>query len=229
MIQAAQDMFVKFVNMKGEEIISRRYPLADNQVTGRFLIPRTSIPGKYYLVAYTGWMKNQNVRDVFRKEILVGKYYDKRFQVDILYDRSFYYAGDSMHANIRLIDPAGKPIGETEFNYTLGSFNKDLLKGYGKTTQQGVFELKCQVPSTDDILTLKIELKSRKISGDYTLILPAATSDPEITFHSEDGNVVAGLTNLMAFHSQTHYGMPVSIQGEIIDRKGQYIAGCAIE
>ena len=107
--------------------------------------------------------------------------------------------------------------------YTLGSFNKDLLKGYGKTSQQGVFELKCQVPSTDDILTLKIELKSRKISGDYTLILPAAASDPEITFHSEDGNVVAGLTNLMAFHSQTHYGIPVSIQGEIIDRKGQVL------
>ncbi len=219
----SQDMFVKFMNMKGEEIIFRRYPLENHQVTGRFLIPRTSIPGKYYLVAYTGWMKNQPVRDVFRKEILVGKYYDKRFQVDILYDRSFYYAGDSMHANIRLIDPAGKPIGETGFVYTLGSFNRDLIKENGKTTQQGVFELKCQVPSTDDILILKIELKSRKISGEYSLIIPAATSDPEITFHSEDGNVVAGLTNVMAFHSQTHYGMPVSILGEIIDRKGDVL------
>jgi alpha-2-macroglobulin-like protein len=215
---SSKDMFVKFVNMKGEEIISRRYPLIDNQATGRFLIPRTSIPGKYYLLAYTGWMKNQNPRDVFKKEILVGKYYDKRFQVDILYNKSFYYAGDSMHANIRLIDPAGKPIQETEFTYTLGSFSKDLLKGYGKTSQQGIFGIKCQVPSSEDILTLRIELKSRKISGDYTLILPAAASDPEIRFHSEDGNVVAGLSNLMAFHSHTHYGIPVSITGEIIDR-----------
>lgn len=220
---SSQDIFVKFVNMRGEEIISRRYPLAENQVTGRFLIPRNSIPGKYYLLAYTGWMKNQNVRDVFRKEILVGKFYDKRFQVDILYDRSFYYAGDSMHANIRLIDPAGKPIPETEFTYTLGSFNRSLLKGNGTTTQLGIFELKCQIPSTDDILTLKIELKSRKISGDYTLILPAAASAPEIIFHPEDGNVVAGLANLMAFHSQTHYGIPVSILGEIIDRKGHLL------
>ena len=220
---SSKDIFVKFLNMKGEEIISRRYPLIDNQVTGRFLIPRTSIPGKYYLVAYTGWMKNQDVRDVFKKEILVGKYYDRRFQVDVLYDRSFYYAEDSMRANIRLIDPAGKPIVETEFTYTLGSFNKDLLKGFGKTSQQGVFELKCQVPSTDDILILKIELKSRKISGDYTLIVPAATSEPEISFHSEDGNTVAGLPNLMAFHSRTHYGMPVSITGEIIDRKGHIL------
>jgi hypothetical protein len=219
----SEDIFVKFVNMKGEEIISRRYPLINNQVTGRFLVPRTSIPGKYYLLAYTGWMKNQNTRDVFKKEILVGRYYDKRFQVDILYDHFFYYAGDTMQANIRLIDPAGKPIPETEFTYTLGSFNRDLLKGYGKTSQQGVFGLKCQIPSSDDILTLRIELKSRKISGDYTLILPAAASDPEVTFHSEDGNIVAGLANIVAFHSHTHYGLPVSIKGEIIDRKGHVL------
>jgi hypothetical protein len=220
---SSEDLFVKFVNMKGEEIISRRYPLVSNQVTGRFLIPRTSIPGKYYLLAYTGWMKNQNVRDAFRKEILVGKYYDKRFQVDIVYDQNFYYAGDTMHANVRLIDPAGVPIAETEFSYTLGSFRKDLLKGYGKTSLQGIYEIKCPVPATDDILTLKIELKSRKISGDYTLILPAAASDPELTFHSEDGNVVAGLANLMAFHSHTHYGIPVSIQGELIERSGKVL------
>ncbi len=220
---SSADLFVKFVNMKGEEIITRRYPLTDNQVTGRFIIPRTSIPGKYYLIAYTGWMRNQNARDVFKKEILVGKYYDKRFEVEILYDQSFYYAGDSMHADIRLIDPAGKPITETEFNYTLGSFKKDLLKGDGKTSQLGLFRLNCQVPSTDDILTLKIILKSHKISGDYTLILPAASSDPEIAFHSEDGNVVAGLTNLIAFHSHTRLGIPVSIEGEIIDRKGQIL------
>jgi hypothetical protein len=220
---SSADLFVKFVNIKGEEIITRRYPLTDNQVTGRFIIPRTSIPGKYYLVAYTGWMKNQNVRDVFKKEILVGKYYDKRFQVEILYDRSFYYAGDSMHANIRLIDPAGKPIAETEYNYILGSFKKDLLKGYGKTSQLGLFSLNCEVPSTDDILTLKIILKGRRISGDYTLILPSAASDPEVTFHSEDGNVVAGLLNLIAFHSQTHLGIPLSIEGEIIDRRGRIL------
>lgn len=220
---SSADLFIKFVNMKGEEIITRRYPLTDNQVTGRFIIPRTSIPGKYYLVAYTGWMKNQRVRDVFKKEILVGKYYDKRFQVNILYDRSFYYPGDSMHANIRFVDPAGKPLTETEFNYVLGSFKKDLLKGYGRTSSLGLFVLDCEIPSTDDILTLKIILKSRKISGDYTLILPSAASDPKIAFHSEDGNVVAGLENLIAFHSLTKLGIPVSIEGEIIDRNGRIL------
>jgi hypothetical protein len=128
-----------------------------------------------------------------------------------------------MHANIRLIDPAGKPIPETEFSYTLGTFKKDLLKGFGKTSQQGLFVIKCEVPSAKDILTLKIELKSRKISGDYTLILPAASSDPEISFHPEDGNTVAGLANLMAFRSVTHIGMPVSIAGQIIDREGHVL------
>jgi hypothetical protein len=220
---SSEDLFVKFLNMKGEEIISRRYPLVDNKVSGRFLIPRTSIPGKYYLVAYTGWMKNQSPHDAFRKEILVGKYYDKRFQVDILYDNIFYYPGDSMNANIRLIDAAGKPLIETGFSYLLGSFRKSLVKGDGKTNAQGYYKISCQIPPADDILTLTIELKSRKLSGDYTLVVPAASSAPEITFHPEDGNVVRGIDNLMAFRCQDHYGMPVRIFGDIVDRTGHVI------
>src|SRR3990172_1852095 len=45
----SEDFYIKLLNNKGEEIIFRRYPLSGNTVSGRLLVPRTSIPGKYYL------------------------------------------------------------------------------------------------------------------------------------------------------------------------------------
>jgi uncharacterized protein YfaS (alpha-2-macroglobulin family) len=55
----SEDYFIKLLNSNGEEIIFLRYPLENNQVYGRLNIPRSSIPGRYWLVAYTGWMKNR--------------------------------------------------------------------------------------------------------------------------------------------------------------------------
>jgi hypothetical protein len=217
------DFYVKFLNSQGEEIVSRRYPLDEYRVSGRFLVPRTLIPGKYYLVAYTGWMKNQSPEEAFRKEILVGKYFDKRFRVDILYDKLFYYAEDSMNASIRLVDPSGKPVVAAEFDYAVGSFSKTLLKGSGKTDDKGLYRLKCKIPSTGDIVLLTIDLRSRKISGEYSLVIPATCSVPEVTFHPEGGNVVEGIPNDMAFTSRDHYGMPVRIEGDILDSDGHVL------
>jgi hypothetical protein len=220
---SSSDFYIKFINSKGDEIVSRRYPLTENQVSGRFLIPRTSIPGKYYLLAYTGWMKNQDPAEAFRKEILIGKYFDKRFQVEIVYDKLFYYPDDSLIAMIKLVDHAGKPIAATEFEYQLESFTKSLMRGSGKTNEFGKYQLRCRVPLTDDIIMLTLELKNRRISGEYTLVIPASNSMPEIAFHSEDGNLVKGIDNFMAFSCKDQHGLPVSIEGELIDSKGHLL------
>jgi hypothetical protein len=220
---SSADFYIKFINSKGDEIVSRRYPLYENQVSGRFLIPRTSIPGKYYLVAYTGWMKNQDPSEAFRKEILIGKYFDKRFQVEVLYDKLFYYPEDSLIAVIKLTDHAGKPLVTTDFEYRLESFTKNLMRGSGKTDELGNYRLRCRIPMTDDIIMLTLELKNRRISGEYTLVIPASNSMPEITFYSEDGNLVQGIDNYMAFRSKDEHGLPVSIKGEIIDSEGHLL------
>jgi len=218
--QNSEDFFIKLLNSKGEEIISRRYPLLRNQTTGRLLIPRTSIPGRYWLVAYTGWMKNQCSWEAFRKEILISKYFDKRFQVEVLYDKPFYSAGDSLKANIRILDPTGKPIPKINFEYVIGSFKRQEIKGTGETDTWGLSKISCKIPDLEEILMLTIEIRSRKLSGDFTLIIPAVTTKPDISFFPEGGKLVKGLTSHVAFRATSAFGQPASISGEIIDSKG---------
>ena len=216
----SEDFFIKLLNNKGQEIISRRYPVNGNQINGRLLIPRTSIPGRYWLVAYSGWMKNQCYREAFRKEILISKYFEKRFQVEGLFDKSFYYAEDTLNAYITILDPYGKPIPEIDFDYTVGSFAHHDTRGTANTDEKGMSKITCTIPQSDETLFLTIEIRSRKLSGDYSLIIPALTSIPEIVFFPEGGNLVKGIPSLVAFRSTGTYGQPVSIKGDIIDHKG---------
>jgi hypothetical protein len=219
----SEDFYIKLLNNKGEEIIFRRYPLSGNTVSGRLLVPRTSIPGKYYLVAYTAWMKNQLPEDAFRKEILISKYYEKRFIADVFFNKQVYYPGDSLRGDIRIIDASGKPLPGTDFSYAIGSLTSSFEKGNGTTDERGFSVIRCVVPGSGETLLLTIEVSSRKVRGDYTVLIPATTSAPEITFHPEGGNLLSGASSLVAFRSVDNYGQPAGTEGEILDSRNNII------
>jgi len=219
----SDDFYIKLLNNKGEEIIFRRYPLNGNTVSGRLLVPRTSIPGKYYLVAYTAWMKNQKPEDAFRKEILISKYYEKRFMADVLFNKQIFYPGDSLRGDIRLMNASGKPVTGTDFSYTIGSLTSSFEKGNGTTDERGFSVIRCIVPGSGETMLLTVEVSSRKVRGDYTVIIPATTSAPEITFYPEGGNLLPGVTSLVAFRSVNCYGQPAGMEGEIIDGRDNVI------
>ncbi len=219
----SKDLFIKLLNSRGEEIIFRRYPLSENQASGRLLVPRSAIPGKYWLVAYTGWMKNQCPREAFRKEILVSRYFEKRFLVEVLYDKSVYSAHDTMNAVIKITDAAGRPISGTGFDYTIGTFKKTEVKASGETDIKGKTRISCVLPRADDLLLFTVEIRSRKLSGDYSQIIPCITGDPVIVFSPEGGSLVSGLKCNMAFKVTNSYGLPEIVSGLITNSKGEFI------
>lgn len=219
----SEDFFIKLINNKGEEIISRRYPINNNHTSGHLLIPRSLIPGRYKVIAYTGWMKNQCPSQAFSKEILISKYFDKRFQVEASYDKAFYYAGDTLSASIRILDQNNKPVPATVFSFALGSFERTAIKGTGITDAQGRADLECVIPHPEEILMITIEIRSRKLSGEYTLIVPGSSVAPEIAFYPEGGQLVKGVSATVAIKAFSTYGIPVSISGSVIDRSGNVL------
>jgi hypothetical protein len=166
-------------------------------------------------------MRNQQPDDAFRKEILVGKYFDKRYRVDILFDQVYYYPGDTLNANIHFVDPAGKSIAATEFGYSLGSFSKVFTRGSGKTDPNGNFHLMIPLTGFEDVPVLTFDLKSRRLAGEYTVIIPASGTTPDISFYPEGGSLVDGIKVDMAIRCRDPFGIPASLEGEVINRNGQ--------
>ncbi|HLO57725.1 MAG TPA: hypothetical protein VK179_03230 [Bacteroidales bacterium] len=217
------DFFIRLINSKGEPIIYRRYPLVDNETSGHMIIPRSCVPGKYWLIAYTGWMKNQCPQEAFRKEILISKYFERRYQVEVNYDRSFYSPSDTMNALVKIADAQGKPMAQTEFDYVLGTLNKSEVKGEGITDVKGKCRINCIIPANDDLLMLSFDIKNRKTPGTYAHVIPVITKNISVSVFPEGGRLVKGIRSKVAFRSVDRYNLPERIKGIITDMDGEFI------
>jgi hypothetical protein len=219
----SDDLFIKLINSSGQEVIYRRYPLINNMSAGRLIIPKSAIPGKYWLVAYTGWMKNGCPDETFRKEILVSKYYEKRFVAEVNYNRKIYYPGDTLKAVVRIFDQTGKPVANTDFEFSIGTYSESKNSGNGTTDAQGSASVSGVIPDAGESLMLSVAIRNRKISGNYAVVIPSVTSEPAVTFHAEGGRLVQGLDCNMAVHITNKTGLPVVIKGDIVDQYGNTI------
>lgn len=225
----SEDLFIKLINSSGQEVIYRRYPLLNNMSTGRLIIPRSTIPGKYWLIAYTGWMKNDCPEEAFRKEILVSRYYEKRFVAEVNYNRNAYYLGDTLNAVIKIVDQTGKPLANTDFEFSIGTYTESKYKGNGTTDADGNASVSGILPEAEESLMLSIAIRNRKLSGDYAVVIPSVTSEPVVNFHAEGGRLVQGLDCIMSVHITSKTGMPAMITGEIIDRYGNTVQSLKTE
>ncbi len=225
----SEDLFIKLINSNGQEVVYRRYPLDNNMSSGRLIIPKSTIPGKYWLVAYTGWMKNNCPEEAFRKEILVSKYYEKRFSFEIAFNQDVYYSSDTLKADIRIVDQTGKPIANTDFVFSIGSYSESKYKGDGTTDAAGCASVNGVIPETKESLMLSVAIRNRKISGDYAVAIPTVTSEPVVLFQAEGGRLVQGLECNMSVHVFNKTGLPARITGIIVDHNGNTLQSLKTE
>ncbi len=218
--QTSDDFFIRLISDRGDEVVFRRYPLTQNETSGRIVIPRSCIPGKYWLIAYTGWMKNGCPEEAFRKEILISKYFERRFTVNTLFDKLSYNPGDTIRALLQVIDPSGRPVATTPFDFFVETFRKSLLKGSGTTDVKGKSRLEFIMPAVEDLTMLSIEIRARRISGDFSLIIPSESFNTTVRFYPEGGLLIAGLPNTMVIIGQDEYGIPRQFSGFITNAAG---------
>jgi hypothetical protein len=70
---------------------------------------------------------------------------------------------------------------------------------------------------------LNIQIKNRRLAGDYTIIVPTVHADPVVDFYPEGGKLVSGLNNIMAVKATNGAGLPAIVSGEITDRMGNLL------
>lgn len=221
----SEDFYIKMYDSNGEEIFFRRYPLADNMTSGKLQLPGSLIPGKYRIMAYTGWMKNQPPEDVFSKEILVSEFIDKRMGMTVFFDHMVYSPGDTMSAIVLVHNHEGIPMKESEFTYSLETFGKQLVRGTGVTDESGNGRISEVIPDIEgETIALSVEPGRRNTSGRYSVYVPVLNSVPGISFMPEAGNLVRGFETAVFIEARDGKGMPVSVQGELYDENNTLIA-----
>lgn len=174
--------------------------------------------GRYTLRAYTKWMSNFDKEYLFSKEIEVGNYIDDSVQTQISYTAG---KEDMITAKIKFTDNMGYAIADNPVSYTLNLRGKS--KAYAsKTNENGELVFRFR-PSNDpsDCLRLNINANSRLL--ERTIQLPTFTDDFAVQFMPEGGNLIAGISQVVAFKAIGTDGKSTEIEGYISDKDGNHL------
>ena len=226
----SQTLFVKIVNEEGGKIDNGRYLIEHSNAKGQFILDQELEEGVYYITAYSSWMQNYDIDQLRVKKILVRNERRPQLQMELVLDRSVYYAGDTIRAVVHCYDEQNRDVENVRYTYSVEAGEKSKISsGRTKTTETQQDTLKFVIPeqaSERPYFSIKGTHKGQVIDTLYSL---PVIRDIHIDFFPEGGNTIEGLESKIAFKAQTLQGDPIQINGEIVDQKGKHIKEIASE
>ncbi len=221
----SKDLNIKLIDVFGSEVLNLRFPLLNNESKGYMVIPSYFEEGKYYLIGYTGWMKNLPANEAFRKEIIISSHVERSLNLDLIFTKELYYPGNLVEGEMNVIFPDGTPVNAAKYTFSCKSNKKIVFRGRGSSDEDGNAVINFELPKEidSDFLLMEITVKHKKKTETFIESFPIARKNIEIRFFPEGGKIIEGIENIIAFKAVDSYGLPVEIAGILIDESGQQI------
>lgn len=220
-------LYVELINDKDSVKQSVMLNLNAGLAWGDFTLTDSLREGNYRIRAYTNWMRNFGNEYYFDKTISIGNSVSNNIYTDATY--TFTKISESNHkvaADIKYTYLDGVPVSKKEVTYDVQLNFRSVAKGKGITDDQG--NLKILFTNNQPFI-----LKSGKILTTVKLeesvvnkIIPikATSSDGDVTFFPESGDLVAGLRSKVAFKAVGADGLGISMTGFITDNTAVKVA-----
>jgi hypothetical protein len=221
----SNDLYIKLLDQQNGEMIYRRYPITDNMVSGFLVLPRSTLEGKYYMLAYTSWMKNNDPGSIFSKELVVVKNSKRKILADFLLINGETCLSDSLVAVLMIRNQTGEPVADADVSYSIQEVDRNLKQGNTVTDPMGIAQIRDMIPArkADGACFIKVNISSNQGNGRYVFPLPVSSGDVRIAFFTNNGYLLKGHPNHVDFKVVSPFGIPVCCEGEIINQAGKAI------
>ncbi len=221
----SRDLFIKLIDVFGNQALYLRYPVFNNESNGYLIIPPYIKQGKYNLLGYTSWMKNQDYSNAFSKEIIVSNSIERKLLFTINYSKDIYYPGEEVIANVKFIKTDGTPHKFARFRYVCQTIDKQIVKKNGITNENGIGTIRFFLPENSDIdfTIAEFSIKHKKNREKFIENIPLAKKNIILSIFAEGGNMIAGEKTQIAFKAEDVYGFPVDVEGIVVDEQGEKI------
>ncbi len=219
-------LYVDLINEKDSIKKSLRLALTSGLGIGDFVLSDSLSEGNYRLRAYTTWMRNFGEEFYFDKTIQIGNALSNQIYTSVNY--SFSKTGIKEHVTADIIyqDINGSPLSNKEVKYFVQLDFRSIASGKGMTDDKG----RIQVKFTN---TQPFILKSGKIntsvkldestSVNKTFPIKATTSEIDLQFFPESGNLISGIRTKVGFKAVGSDGLSREVSGTIIDKNNNSI------
>jgi hypothetical protein len=215
----SSDLYIKVFDVFGNELAWKRYPMENNTAKGVIDIPNSVEEGKYILTAFTGWMKNMDVTDVYPDEIIISKNAGRKLLIDVEFTEKSLSPLNEIKAALSVCTADHRPAAGAAYTYSVNIGSEVIEKGKGKTDDQGKALISFSLPGYvgDKPGTLNIEVKHSGEKESNLKHIPLVSDNINLKFYPEGGNIVSGLENRIAFRVTDAHGYPLAIKGTLYD------------
>ena len=219
-------LYAELYDPAGNLLSKSNYQITNGASNGDFSLDERAKGGIYKLRLYTNWMRNENHKNYFEKEISVQKTSSPRILMKLDFPKKGLSAGDEVLADFSLRNLQNLPLSFYEGNYEVLVEGKEFLKNTFTTDKEGKVQLKFDLPktlaSTDVLLIIKLNYKSFQES--ISRSVPVTLNQVKILFFPEGGSLLNGKQSNVAFKALNEFQQPVDIKAEIVDEKGKLIS-----
>ncbi|WP_419802463.1 TonB-dependent receptor plug domain-containing protein [Mucilaginibacter sp.] len=220
-------LYVELINDKDSIKQSLRLPLTAGISWGSFPLTDTLQEGNYRIRAYTQWMRNFSEDYFFDKTISVGNSISNTVFTTVNYKFIAENGLQRINAVIHYADLENKPYADKPVTYRVQLDFKTVLKGKGTTDASGNLSLNFSNPQPGNlksgqiITTLTTDPKKTVVK---TVPIKATSSDVDVQFFPESGNLVNGIRSKVAFKAVGADGLGVDITGSVVSNANVKVA-----
>lgn len=216
-------LYVELIDEQDSIVQSLRLPLALGLASGTFSLPDTLQEGNYRVRAYTQWMRNFSEEYFFDKTVLIGNVSSGNITSEIQYTCKEDKNRQLVLADIHYKNLDGNPLVNTTVNYTIQQ-DAEISHDKGITDSNGNLKItfKAAKKKAAKITTILQLDNQRTVSKSFSV--KAASSDSDVQFFPEGGDLVAGIRSIVAFKATGSNGLGIGIIGSVTDQNNNKVA-----
>ena len=195
---------------KRDSIIQRlKFREWDSTFYGNINLPKDIKQGDYCIRAFTYWMQNEGTDYFFKKNIRVVNPDEARINTEVKYIRQ---EDGTLTAEIKLSNAMNIVYNKQLFQYQVNKPNQAGKTRSVRTDDNGILRVQLQ---PDDY---SIHLSTRdnsSIECDRYLYIPKETTDFDVQFFPEGGNLLNNNYQRVAFKAIDSNGLSTEIEGTV--------------
>ena len=213
---------VELVDRRDTVVLRRKFRRDSTGFRGNLLLPADLVPGDYWLRGYSNWMRNAGPEFFYRRSLQIGNSIDTEILSSV--ERS----SGGGPVRIRFYHSGGDPYPDVSVRYEIAGAGRKPVQGSARTDQAGYLSLDDDGLSSGPRI-VSIRFDEQKYDYANTYVLPASSTDYDVAFFPEGGNLLSGVSQTVAFKAQGSDGFSLAVSGCVVGAGGDTVTRFSTE
>jgi hypothetical protein len=215
----SQFVYVELINKMDSVLYRVKIKKDSTGFAGHIKLKPEISTGTYSLRAYTYWMQNVGTDFFFSKNILIGNKIDDRITSKITYGTA---VDGLIPATLTFTDAAQNPIAGKRVDIKQNWESAKKKKFSMITAQDGTIKWQIAIdPKDNSKKDIQVSIDGEKYKT--TISLPGFSSDFDVQFFPESGNLLDNVLQCVGFKAIGKDGLSVDITGKVFTDKNEEI------